>query len=257
MSTAPSFPRREFILRAPFVALAASLSGSMHSELSELVSKIPGSGMPDIYYPDYYEGQWSITRNLCSLEAEGKENDSSHSALGKQAIMNTRARIGVAQSFTFKFTRHRGHVIEDRLANAKAEAAVDFPRQFILATWDRDNPNVLSVAHSSELGANFTKEVKVTKRAFEDRPQGFGTFTASEYARVVDVDSDGAVVGFGKPPSIYARRRIVRYRVSSVSKDLQPDALERIVVDYLYPPSPPDAKPAVILKYHDSLRRQS
>lgn len=214
--------------------------------------------MPDVYYPDFFEGEWHVSRDLYAVElpAEGKTDAPAHATLGKQAIINAQERIGLRQTFMAKFVQHRGHIIEDRLANEKAETVSSFPLHLVTATWDRDNPNVLSVTRSPLPGTNVTREVKVTKRAFVDGPQGYGTFVASEYARVVDVEGEGSLVGFGKPPSIYGRRRIVRYKVSSVSKELQPDGMDRFVVEYLYPPSPADAKAAVVLKYRDFLNRK-
>lgn len=251
--------RRDFMLHTPVLAVVAStLSGSMHSELSELASKIPGAGMPDVYYPDFFQGEWLVARDLYAVEtpAEGKTDAPAHATLGRQAIQDARERIGIRQSFLVHFVQHGGHVIEDRGANEHAETVSSFPLQRVTATWDRDNPNLLRVTRSPLPGTKVTREVKVTKRAFVDGPLGYGTFVTSEYARVVDAEGEGSLVGFGKPPSIYGRRRIMRYKVSSVSNELQPDGIDRIVVDYLYPPSPPDAKAAVVLKYRDFLNRK-
>lgn len=230
----------------------------MHSELFDLVSRIPDSDMPDVYYPDFFQGDWLVSRDLYAVEtpSEGKTDAPAHATLGRRAIQDARERIGIRHSFLARFVKHRGHVIEDRQANERAETVSSFPLQRVTATWERDNPNILRVRRSPLPGTNMTREVRVTKRAFVDGPLGYGTFVVSEYARVVDAEGEESLVGFGKPPSIYRRRRIIRYKVSSVTKELQHDGMDRIVVDYLYPPSPPDAKAAVVLKYRDFLNRK-
>lgn len=265
MCSRGSSSRRAFLLSAGAALLAPGgvgadvlppRSGEMHAELSELASKMPGAGMPDVYYPAFFAGEWLVTRELYAVETPAPALAPAHATLGAAAIAAARERIGRRQSYAVRFVRHRGRVIEERLGNERAEAASLFPRQRVGATWDRDNPNVLTVSRAPGGAAHaVTREVRVTKRAFVDGPQGYGTFVASEYARVVDVEEEGSLAGFGRPPSIYGRRRIARYRVSSVNNDLEPDGMDRIVVEYIYPPSPPSAKPAVVYKYRDFLNR--
>lgn len=232
-------------------------SGEMHSELSELAANIPGAEMPDIYYPVFFPGDWQVTRELYAVETPEPTAAPSHAALGASAISAMRDRIGRRQSYVVRFVKHRGKVIEDRVANERAELASLYPRQHVNAIWDRDVPNVLKTSRNpGGTASSIVRDVRVMKRAFVDGPQGYGTFVSSEYARVVELEGEGSLAGFGRPPSIYGRRRIVRYRVSSVNNEFEPDGMDRIVVDYLYPPSPANAKAAVVLKYRDFLNRK-
>lgn len=238
--------------------------GRLHSGLSELVSKIPGAGKSDLYFPDYFLGNWTLIRVLYDVETlSGFESVKvpGHTVLSLEGVDRLRKQIGIRQQYNLRFIVYREHIIEDRLHDARAEVGLDSDRQQRLeATWDADNPNILSAAWAGESG-RWVREVKVTKRAFQDDPQGKGTFATSEYARVADLVSEGALVGFGQPPSIYGRRRMARYRVrysaDSDSGSLQALGIDRIVVEYLYPPSGTAEKPAVVIKYRDFLKRKS
>lgn len=214
--------------------------------------------MPDVYYPPYFLGDWLVSRELYAVETppDAYFDAPAHATLSKQAVAHARERIGLRQSFVVKFMEHRGHIVEDRLANERTWTLAQYPAQRVQVVWDVDNPNVLSMTRNGLTGVGVTTEIKVTKRSFVDGPQGYGTFVASEFARVVDVEGEGSLIGFGKPPSIYGRRRIMRYRVSSVTDKLKPDGMDRITVEYIYPPSSAGTKAAVVLKYRDFLNRK-
>lgn len=103
------------------------------------------------------------------------------------------------------------------------------------------------------------REVKITKRVFKNEPHGAGSFLASEYARVVDMNDEGALLGAGDAPYISAWRRVSRYQVISVrdfNGILQPDAINRLTVDYRYSANKPDGDPQLVLKYKESLVKQ-
>ncbi|CAN8071193.1 unnamed protein product [Agarophyton chilense] len=245
--------RRTFLHTAPLVLpLLLAESGNIQAELSALASKIPGVGMPDIFYPPFLLGEWLVTRELYAVEVQPHAQDiPGHSLLSHLAIDAQREMVGQRATFPAHFVDHRSHVIEDRRFNARAELAADD------VSWQPDNPNVLSITWGRTPGSKRIRECKVTKRSFVDAPQGYGTFVSSEYARVVDVPSQSSFMTFSKRPSVYARRRLVRYKVSSVTDKMVPDGMDRIVIDYIYPPSPPDAKYALLLKYRDFLIRRT
>lgn len=245
----PSQSRRRFLFSVPPLMLGALPSGGIHTELSELASMLPGVGMPDVYYPSFFVGDWLVSRDLYAVETPSPvTSPPASSPLSASAITQYRDRIGMRLAFTARFFGFHGKIVEDRLANERAISKANYPHERIEVKWDVDNPNVMSVARGGAV-----REVKVTKRSFVDGPQGYGTFVASEYARVVDVGTGG--VGGGNV-GIFGRRRIVRYRVSSVTDEMEPDGMDRIVVDYLYPAAPVDAKAAVVLKYRDFLNRK-
>lgn len=248
--------RRSFLLQTPAISTIATMilcdAGDLRAQLSEFASKIPTRGMSDVYYPNFFEGEWTVSRELFSVQTQpgGVPDMPGHAALGSRAIKKLKESVGRRDTYNIRFVMHRGKIIEDRLFNSRNEASVDHPGVRISCTWDRDNPNVLTVAGAGAASSG-TQEIVVTKRAFVNGPNGQGTFVSSEYARIVDVEDDGALLGFGRPPSVYARRRIVRYRVNSLSDKLIPDGMDRLIVDYLYPPSPSDAAVAVTLKYRE------
>lgn len=238
--------------------------GQLHSGLSELVSTIPGAGKPDLHFPEYFLGNWTLIRVLYGIETlPGFENAkiSRHTILSTEGVERLRKQIGVRQQYDLRFIAYHDHVIEDRLHDARAEVGLDAePQRRLEATWDPNNPNILSVSWVGESG-RWVREVKVTKRAFQEDPQGKGTFSTSEYARVADLVNEGALVGLGLPPSVYARRRMTRYRVrysaNSESGSLQPLGIDRIVVEYVYPPTATTEKPVIVIKYRDFLKRKS
>lgn len=192
-----------------------------------------------------------MSRELYAVETGVAVDAPGHSMLSRRAVEMMRERIGKRETFHARFVSHRGKVIEDRMYNIRAELAQSPER--VEVNWERDNANVLTTRWG--VGGRI-REVKVTKRSFVDAPQGYGTFVSSEYARVVDVDGEGALVGFGRPPSVFGRRRIVRYKVSSVSDKMEADGMDRIVVDYVYPPGEVNPRPSVVLKYRDFLNRK-
>lgn len=234
----------------PILSANAIQSGEIHSELSDLASNIPG-GMSDVYYPDFFLGEWLVSRDLYAVETFGNLPEApGHSVLSERALEMLRNRIGIRETFHARFVNHRQKIVEDRLYNSKEDMGAFSDR--VKVVWDRDYPNILT----QEWGVGKLREVKVTSRAFVDAPQGYGTFISSEYARVVEIENEGAKFGFGKPPSIYGRRRIVRYTVSSVTEKIEPDGMDRIVVDYVYAPSEVLDRPSVVMKYRDFFNRK-
>lgn len=278
------------LLQPSFSKAAPIRSGEVQSELSNLASKIPGAGMPDVYYPDFFLGDWVVTRELYSVETPDLPSDvggttkpdwlRGHTTLSARAMQVLNDDIGRRQTFHVRFYKHRGKIVEDRRFNVREEvmavargsgpagaALMIRPAdgQKVDVTWDADDPNVTTIAWDAlglptgvpGVGKHVVREAKVTKRSFVDAPQGYGTFISSEYSRMVDFEGEGALLGFGRPPSIYGKRCIKRYKVSSVNREFQPDGIDRLVVEYIYPPSPPNAKPSVLMKYRDFLNRVS
>lgn len=255
----------------------AFTAGDAHARLSDFVAKLPGAGMPDIYFPEYFLGTWSVSRRLLNVnptEEFASIARPDHLLLSQKGLEVLQEAIGTDITLRARFVTHRGHVIQDRAYDALEEISTllaaqslaqkkdsELPPAFntsmMEADWDPDNANVLSLSWGNFGETRRVREVKVTKRAFKDQPQGVGTFVASEYARVVDVEGEGALLGAGKPPSNYARRRVSRFTVASVAEDLSPDRLYRLVVDYIFAPNVLDEKTVVTLKFKDILSRIS
>lgn len=270
-SRSNKLPRRTFLHVVPLAMLSAvaptqptqadgSRIGEVHSELSDLVSKFPGAGKPDIYFPPYYLGEWLVQRDLYAvdrLQAFASVEAPGHSMLSHEGLNHVCEYIGMRHNFNVRFISFRDHVIEDRVYNIGEEVGLQAKGKKVEARWNADNANVLHVSWGNGNNRSM-REVKVTKRVFVDTPQGVGTFVTSEYARVVDVQEEGALIGFGKPPSFYGRRRIAKYVVSSVDQALVPNGMNRVVVEYIYPPASAAMETAVVvLKYRDFLTRKS
>lgn len=268
--------RRHLLRCAPAVAIAAAsiaaastaaastaaaASGDIQAELSALAAPrhSDGSVAPplDVYYPHFFLSRWSVTRELYAVELSDSASacasalPPAHTLLSTRAVDALRTRIGQRDSFEARFVRHQQRVVADRRFNARVELRAD------RVEWRPTRPDQLTVVWRR--GAPGRVRVRcstVTKRSFVDL--GYGTFVSSEYARVVDFPAHRALPAAAAPvpaPSRYARRRLVRYKVSSLTDHLQPDAMQRIVVDYIYPPTPPDANYAMLLKYRDFLNR--
>lgn len=263
--------RREFLTSMlMLIGIPGAAHGQVHSELSELASKLPGVGKSDIYYPDYLLGDWILNRVLYAVEAApeleaGSTSSSAHAVLSPQGVENLRKAVGLKRQYAVRFMEFRGHVVEDRRSSARVEIALpsEEDAQRVDTTWTADNPNVLGVTWNK---GTQVREVKVTKRSFSDdsqqQQQQSGLFATSEYARVADLAGLGALVGRGAGPSVYGRRRMARYAVRFAeagdgAAQLQAVGVDRFVLDLLYAPAArPDDKPLVTLRYRDFLRRK-
>lgn len=264
--------RREFLTSMLMLTgIPGAAYGQVHSELSELASKLPGVGKSDIYYPDYLLGDWILNRVLYAVEAApeleaGSTSSSGHAVLSPQGVDNLRKAVGMKRQYAVRFMEFRGHVVEDRRSSARVEIGLpsDEDAQRVDMTWSADNPNVLGVTWNK---GTQVREVKVTKRSFSDdsqqqQQQQPGLFATSEYARVADLAGLGALVGRGAGPSVYGRRRMARYAVRFAEAgdggaQLQAVGVDRFVLDLLYAPAArPDDKPLVTLRYRDFLRRK-
>lgn len=242
----------------------ALTAGDARAKFSEFVAKLPGAGMPDVYFPEYFLGTWNVSRRLLSVnstEEFASVARPDHLLLSHEGLEALKKAIGTDVALRARFVAHRGHVIQDRAYDAFEEISTLLITQGLASTveadWDPDNANVLSLSWGNPGRTMRVREVKVTKRAFKYKPQGVGTFVASEYARVVDVEGEGALLGAGKPPSNYARRRVSRFTVASVSEDLSPNRMYRLVIDYIFAPNVLNEKTVITLKYKDTLSRVS
>lgn len=239
-------------------------AGDARAKFSEFVAKLPGAGMPDVYFPEYFLGTWNVSRRLLSVnstEEFASVARPDHLLLSQEGLEALKKAIGTDVALRARFVAHRGHVIQDRAYDAFEEISTLLPARGLASTveadWDPDNANVLGLSWGDPGRTMRVREVKVTKRAFKDQPQGVGTFVSSEYARVVDLEGEGALLGAGRPPTNYARRRVSRFTVASVSEDLSPSRMYRLVIDYIFAPNVLNEKTVITLKYKDTLSRIS
>lgn len=126
--------RRDF-LKISMITLSPSslllLSGSestnaqLHSEFSELASKIPGAEKPDIWYPSYFQGDWTLYRALYYVEqVQPALKYENHTILSTSGIDNLRQQLGQRYEYKVRFIRFRDHIIEDRLSSIRSELGI-------------------------------------------------------------------------------------------------------------------------------------
>jgi hypothetical protein len=129
----------------------------------------------------------------------------------------------------------------------------------VAVTWDMQHADTLT-ATCVRKGASLTREIKFTDRSVEHVPSvaGLGTFTTTEDARVVDIDTakNPTVSDLGPVPSVYTRRQIVRYRIGIVGEDGLPEEIKVKFIEELYPPGTADGQPFATLKYRMFLTRK-
>jgi hypothetical protein len=215
-------PTRRAFMRCASTAFAAAASAavlphtlapalaSLRENVADIASLVPGSGSPDVHYPDYAEGDWDVSRTLYAV-ADGPGAD-------PDDLARIRKHIGPCDKCKRRFVEHRGHIVADRGFNEKQELQASQGKGAVVRTqFAFDNPNVMTVSMMQREAPSLTREVKITKRAYEDKPEGFGTFSTSEYARIVDVGGERGVqmLGIGGTPRIYGRRRVSLVHVVS------------------------------------------
>lgn len=289
--------RRELLVSLPLAATIASLQvpsypanatrlvptpDELQREFAEVAANIPGLGQADVFYPEFFRGEWRVDRTLYSIQESSASNSSTYLSvaedpvLGAEAVRRLRGRLGRLDRYRLRFYKHRGKIVEDRAFNMRNEVSTcEFPDLNISASWSPDNPNVISVSGSPKNRSiidkytntdndnsdmDIAREVKITKRAFSE-PKGKGTFLSSEYARVVDFNDETALLGAGKgSPHISAWRKISRYQVNSLSKNastgaVEPNGMNRITVEYRYTVNNPEGDPSITLKYREFLTK--
>lgn len=245
--------RRAFLRSAPEAAAAAFLIAlsSVEDELSQLASEIPFQNTQDVYYPPYFRAQWTVERDLYVAEQlPAHRNIPHHALLSRAAVYALSESVGQHRVFVAAFIRHRGRVIEDRALNVREELHLSN------VVWNKDQPDDVATSSGAFANPQCFRRFHVVHRSFAEDTQGYATFLSSEYAHIVEAPSEAALRNPhlpSSPQSVYARRRLISYKVNSVDRNLLPDGMQRVVVDYIYPPSPPDAKPALLLKYRDFL----
>lgn len=252
----------------------------LQREFAEVAANIPGLGQADVFYPEFFRGEWRVDRTLYSIQESSASKAATYLSvaddpvLGAEAVRRLRSRLGRLDKYRLRFYKHRGKIVEDRAFNMRNEVSTcEFPDQpiSITAKWSPDNPNVISVSGApksnfanllnpdSEI-QSYAREVKITKRAF-NVPKGKGTFLSSEYARVVDFNDESALLGAGKnSPHISAWRKISRYQVNSLVKNastgaVEPNGMNRITVEYRYTVNNPEGDPSITLKYREFLTK--
>ncbi|CAM9698881.1 unnamed protein product, partial [Heterosigma akashiwo] len=159
--------------------------GLTQEKISKVASKIPGYGPSDCYYPAFFKGLWEVEREIVGVNTPlGLDKVESPSVLqAASALLN----VKVQYQTRYIARGGDGSLVADRAFTARSLGRAIAPATFRDASWEPENPNILSSTYSDGV----VKEVKVTKRSFETpSPETFGT---SEYARVAMAGALGSV----------------------------------------------------------------
>jgi len=199
--SAPIYPRRAFVF-SPFLLLtwgppssAADPFGS-GSGPDEIIRKkaanLPGYGPPDLYYPDYFLGNWNcVEQSVVSRNGE----KTTYPASGRSVRFIDVGDGGVVLDRSHSLLQADGSFVFSVLTSGRPPPPIRDVR------WDRKNPNVLSATYAD--GSSL--EIKVTKRALLSSPSDEG-WEGSEYRRIT-LQKAGDTV-----PRIYRSRRRARWR---------------------------------------------
>jgi hypothetical protein len=264
------------------------------ADLAEIASA-PGS--KHLRFPAYMLGEWDVARDLYSVAAPDAETPAVarlKEGLGRRYLYRIRF---VEPPSTPRDKRRRrpnqpddhgrdrgdagnldvdGHldnvdgdddgqddhryVVEDRKFNYKQELMHrDKTTTNVTVTWDMQHADTLTATCASK-DSRLTREIKFTDRSVERAasPAELGTFTTTEDARVVDIDTirNPTSTGLGPIPSVYRLRQIIRYRIGIVGEDGLPEEMKVKCIEELYPPAPEGAQPFATLKYRMFLTRK-
>lgn len=179
---------------------AFASDASVREKIAEAAANLPGAGSPDVFYSDYFLGEWDVQRDLYKVDAE------SHSP----AATKLTEKIGVPELFKVRFIEHLGRTVEDRGFNYQQECLAEFPQSRVVSQWTASNPNVLAATISRPQQPFITRELRISARSFTDSPDGPGTFVSSEYARIADTGEESGIPASPfSGPNFYARRRIM------------------------------------------------
>lgn len=210
-----------------------SVSDGVGQTLRKAGAKIPGMGPPDVTYPDAMLGRWKVRRLLADVSFPNGEAASA-SRLAQQML----DQKGTVDVFTARFIQGKGGVVSDRDFNLKGLAKAS-ENADVAVQWKSSNPNVLTVSYP--IGT--LRETKVTKRATTLDAQAQAV-EWSEFSRIADLSTGGALEGRGEVPNISARWVRSRFKVID---DLHAEAL---TLEYVLPGASSDPSAASMkLKY--------
>ena len=199
-----------------------------------LTSKtIPGLGPPDIYYPSYFIGSWTVT-SVVSSSDENFWNDLKSNGVNLPVTIVSKMRFvpyDAGKEFTENQEKYPSRsynvpAIADRAFNEQSYYAAlseELNRLYSTAkptlssiqsaTWTSTNPNVLSLSYAN----GSSKEIKVTKRSLDVSDDG-KTIFSSEFRRITYAPpppSANSIVG--GIPSISKSRVLTKWKQSTAT----------------------------------------
>lgn len=192
-------PLAGLCLAAPEGAHAA-ITGGVREAIADFTSNMPGYGPGDIYYPEWFLGDWDATSELTAVDTPQGEQQAGRPALAAKALVGT---AGSVEKYVQRFIDYRGKVIADRAFNIRGLVRGNAPRGVEDVEWDPTNPNALALVMKKD-GASQRVEFLVTRRA-TGVPEGrTDLFNASEFYQETVNGSDFGVfqATSGAPPPV-------------------------------------------------------
>jgi hypothetical protein len=190
-------------------------------QIRKAAAFLPGMGQPDVYYPKFYQGEWSCEQELTGI-VPGDGTEAGNFEL-LQMYEDSLNKGNTKLSYRRMYSEHEGSVILDRgitstnFFNALASSSGNDDKW--LATFDPTNNNDLRLASSNGL----LLDTKVTKRSIEDMG---GKVVNGDKMMPVSVPRISDAIGYsefsrvfedmgGNRAKVYGVRLLARYKVVS------------------------------------------
>ena len=197
-------------LGALLVAPRSIAAQSLREDISNTAAKIPGFGASNVVYPDVFEGEWSVDKDIYDIFGK-KGVDIASLPLTIDLLDRVRDYQRRKEHLFFKerYSRYEGKVVLDRAISSSNYYRELLQEPNILSSWDVSNPNLLTVTTPQ----GKITEFRVTKRAVEESPPAseFSGLAVgySEYSRVAEVDAGGLALAV---PKVFGLRSLVRLK---------------------------------------------
>jgi len=190
----------------------AAITGGAREAIADLASGIPGYGPSDVFYPEWFLGDWEATSELSEVETpQGDE-------LAGDAVLRARKTVGMVERYNQRYIEYRGRIIADRGYNVRALVRGSGPRLVESVEWDPTNPNVLSMVLKRD-GASVRTDLRVTRRTVAAPEGRDDLFNVSEFYQEVVGGGDLSALALGAgvgsqaaAPKVTPVRCITKYR---------------------------------------------
>ena len=120
------------------IATAAVSSPDLRESIAKSLANVPGYGQPDIYYPNYFIGDWHVVQTMSLSINSPIKSSLIYPIDGNKTIEYNR-----------KYVEYDGNIIQER-----SYSETQYMRQYLsdpycLAQWDYRNPNNLNILTSN------------------------------------------------------------------------------------------------------------
>jgi len=149
---------------------------SISQGLADLTEAIRGPS-EDVYYPDWFEGEWAATTELMSVEFPQGEVVAGKAAVRERAVPGTKKAV---ENYPQSYMEFRGKIVADRGSNMRGYIrGTAGPRAFESVTWEPEKPNVTTVVIKRD-GASVVTETRILRRSVVTPEGSQDLFNTSE-----------------------------------------------------------------------------